>query len=118
MVSVPSSLRERRVFADSGAYLALLDRNDANHAAASAILTRLAEQRFRHNTSNAVIIESHALVLSSMGIRVASQFLRGIEASNTVVVRCRAADESIHDAWEWFREHGYVPNHPPRTNRG
>jgi hypothetical protein len=39
------------------------------------------------------LIESHALILSVLGRDRASQFLRDMEESNTVVIRARAADE-------------------------
>jgi dihydroflavonol-4-reductase len=39
-------------------------------------------------------------------------------AADELGYRSRPADESIRDAWEWFREHGYVPQHPPRTSGG
>lgn len=93
MVAIPSSLRERRLFVDSAAYLALLDDSDEHHANSIVILNRIAEQRLRPYTSNAVIIESHALILSALGIKAASQFLHDIAESNTVIVRVRATDE-------------------------
>jgi uncharacterized protein len=43
--------------------------------------------------SNVLLIESHALILSVLGRDRASQFLRDMEESNTVVIRARAADE-------------------------
>jgi predicted nucleic acid-binding protein len=93
MVSIPRSLRERRVFVDSSAYLALLDDDDQFHGDAIRIVNQIAEQRFRHFVTNAIVIEAHALILSAMGIRTATRFLQDIENSNTVVIRVRAADE-------------------------
>jgi predicted nucleic acid-binding protein len=67
MVSLPRSLRERRVFVDSSAYLALLDQDDEHHSQAAAILRQIAVQRYRQFSTNAILIESHALILSAMG---------------------------------------------------
>jgi len=71
----------------------LLDDSDQAHADAVRILTQTAGERFRQFVTNAVVIEAHALILSALGIRVASRFLRDIDNSNTVVVRIRAVDE-------------------------
>ena len=96
MVSAISTLplRERQAFMDSAAYLALLDQDDEHHAEAQHIARALAQARFRQVTTNVVLIECHALVLSTLGIAPAAQFLRAIDASNTVVVRVRASDEA------------------------
>ena len=86
-------LRERRVFVDSSAYLALLDADDEHHSQATEILQELAQARYRQFTTNVLLIESHALILSVLGRRRAAQFLKDMEESNTVVMRARASDE-------------------------
>ena len=93
-MSVPRSIRERRAFIDSSAYLALLDVDDANHAAALLILHWLASNRYRLYTTNALFIECHALILSSLGRHVAARFLQDVDAGKTVIVRVRASDEA------------------------
>jgi uncharacterized protein len=87
-------LRERRVFVDSAAYLALLDATDAHHSEATEVAALLAGARYRQFTTNAVAFEAHALILSELGIAVASDFLRAIDESNTVFIRVRASDEA------------------------
>jgi predicted nucleic acid-binding protein len=86
-------LRERRVFVDSSAYLALLDADDEHHREAIETLQELAQARYRQLTTNVLLIESHALILSVLGRAQAAQFLKDMEESNTVVIRARAADE-------------------------
>ena len=86
-------LRERRVFVDSSAYLALLDADDEHHAEASQSLTRFADARYRQYTTNALLVEAHALILSTLGVTRALQFLRDMAESHTVVIRVRARDE-------------------------
>jgi predicted nucleic acid-binding protein len=86
-------LRERRVFVDSSAYLALLDPDDAHYSEAAAILNQLASQRYRQFTTNVILIEAHALILSVLGIRQATRFLKDLDESNTVIVRVRAQDK-------------------------
>lgn len=92
-MSLPPSLRERRAFVDSSAYLALLDRADARHADAIAIVGYLADHRYRQYTTNVLLIESHALILSVLGNRAASRFVRDLERSSTTIIRVRARDE-------------------------
>jgi uncharacterized protein len=89
----PLPLRERRVFVDSSAYLALLDTDDEHHSEAIETLQELAQARYRQFTTNVLLIESHALILSVLGRGRAAQFLKDMEESNTVVIRARAADE-------------------------
>ena len=79
---------------DTSAYLALLDDADQHHREAAAIINRLAEQHLRPYTTNAVLFESHALIMSVLGIRAAWEFLQETEASSTVVIRVRASDEA------------------------
>lgn len=84
MRRLPRSLRERRIFVDTSAYLALLDPTDEHHAEAVAIVRLLARQRYRHFTTNVLLIEAHALLLSELGIARALQFIREMRAGNTV----------------------------------
>jgi predicted nucleic acid-binding protein len=93
MAALPSSIQARRVLVDSSAYLALLDGSDEHHAQAQAILRQLTQRGSRHYTTNAMLFECHALVMSSLGVGSALQFVQGIRASNTVIVRVRQSDE-------------------------
>src|SRR6266446_9630130 len=86
-------LRERRVFVDSSAYLALLDTDDEHHSEAIQTLQQLAQARCRQFTTNVLLIESHALILSVLGRAQAAQFLKDMQESSTVVIRARASDE-------------------------
>jgi uncharacterized protein len=87
-------LRERRVFVDSSVYLALLDADDEHHRHATQILHQLAQARYRQFTTNVLLIESHALILSVLGRTPAAQFLKDMQESRTVIVRVRASDEA------------------------
>lgn len=93
MSNMPRLQRERRVFFDSGAYLALLDAKDENHRAAVELLNSLADARYRPFTTNAVVFESYSLILSALGRDQAFRLLTGLETGNTVIVRVRASDE-------------------------
>jgi predicted nucleic acid-binding protein len=93
MTVLPPSLRERRVFIDSSAYLALLDEKDEHHSEAAGTLIRLAEVRYCAFTTNTILAETYSLVLSVLGRTQALRFLREARESHTVVVRVRAQDE-------------------------
>ena len=94
MQPIPPPLRLRRAFSDSSSFAALLDRDDKNHAAALTIVDNLAGAHYRPVTTNVILIEAHALILSSLGARQARHFLHGIRESNTLIIRVRAQDEA------------------------
>src|SRR5215212_5823696 len=93
MAALPPSAQARRVLVDSSAFLALRDRDDEHHAEAVAIVHRLAEQRYRLYTTNVMLVETHALILSVMDHRQAVQFLREIDQGSTTVIRISQGDE-------------------------
>jgi predicted nucleic acid-binding protein len=85
--------RDRRFFVDSSAYLGILDQDDEHHVAALSTLAELADRRFRPFTTNIVVIEAHALIMSTLGVDQGVSFLRSVEQGSTTVVRSRSADE-------------------------
>ena len=93
MNAISPPLRQRRVFVDSSAYLAILDVDDAHYAEAAEILPWLAANGFRQFTTNVILIETFSLVLSALGAAPARKFLRDMSESNTIVVRVSARDE-------------------------
>jgi len=93
MASLPPPAAKRRVLVDSSAFLALRDRDDEHHLDAVAILGQLATDRYRLYTTNTMLIEAHALILSVLGSRHASEFLRDIDAGSTTIIRVRQSDE-------------------------
>lgn len=92
MASVPGR-RADRVFVDTSAYLALLARNDQHHEQAMKTFRVILGERAPQFTTNTVVIEAHALILSTLGIRAGQAFLQSIDAGGTTVVRSRASDE-------------------------
>jgi len=83
----------RRVLVDTSAYFALTDADDANHAAAFAIVTRLADERWRLFTTNFILAETHALLLARLDRGIALKVLQEINQSSTTIVRATRADE-------------------------
>jgi predicted nucleic acid-binding protein len=71
----------------------LADSRDGHHREAIGILRVARELGLRHYTTNVVVVECHALMLSVLGIERAARFVRDIDASNTTVIRARAQNE-------------------------
>jgi len=92
-VTQAGSARNRRVFVDTSAYFALADRRSASHRAMDAIVRRLITERWRLFTSNFVLAETHALLLSRIDHAIALQVLLAIDSSTTTIVRVSARDE-------------------------
>jgi uncharacterized protein len=87
----------RTVFVDSSAYYALADPDDANHQSAHRIVARLALGLPRLYTTNLILAEAHALLLSRLGRDPALRFLRRadaeIAAGGLTLVRVTQTDE-------------------------
>jgi uncharacterized protein len=80
-----------RVLVDTGAIYALLDRTDANHAAARAALDDLKRRRAEPLLTNFIVAESHALVLSRLNADMAR---RWVVANVWPIERVTEADET------------------------
>jgi predicted nucleic acid-binding protein len=65
------------VMVDTSAVYALLDRSDANHAQAVALLTKMRDTGDIIVITNFVVAETHALILSKLGYPVARSWLEG-----------------------------------------
>jgi predicted nucleic acid-binding protein len=65
----------RAVLWDSSAVLALLDADDADHAAAREIAARLARERRRSFMTNYLEVETHALLVRKLGRGMAREWL-------------------------------------------
>lgn len=66
-----------RILVDTSAVYALLDRSDANHAAAQAILTAMRKRRLEPLLTNFIVAECHALLLARLSADVARRWLLG-----------------------------------------
>lgn len=95
--------RGLRVFVDTSAYYALVDRGDAAWAGADQLRGLLARHAARFFTTSSVLAETHALVLSRFGAPIALRVLDSIDnSSSTTVIRPTTSDEDrarsiLHD---------------------
>ena len=78
------------VFIDTGAFYAALNRKDQNHREAMALFHRAVEEKWRLITSNFVVAETHALILTRLGKDFATAWLHSVPAS---VIRISKVDE-------------------------
>jgi predicted nucleic acid-binding protein len=85
----------RRVFVDTGGFFALLVADDDNHTHARELFDRAASERWRLVTTNGVVAETYALLLTRTreGRTKAVAFLDGLTGSAVRVERVRAGDE-------------------------
>ena len=67
-----------RTFVDTSAIYALIDRDDANHAAARAAFGRLRKLHAEPVITNFIVAEGHALLLGRLGPKVARQWITQI----------------------------------------
>ena len=85
----------KRVFVDSGGFFSALAPKDANHPAAKALFAQAASEAWRLVTTNAVVYETHALIVNRAynGPAAALQFLASLEGGLIQVERIAEADE-------------------------
>lgn len=82
-----------RVLVDSSAYFALSDQQEHHHNRAKVIIQGLATQGWRLFTTNFIVVETHALLLTRLGRQFAWRFLQDIDHGTTAIVRVAIEDE-------------------------
>jgi len=81
----------RQVFVDTGAFYAALNRKDQYHQEAAMLFDQAVAEEWRVLTSNFVVAETHALVLTRLGRDLAAEWLRSVPAD---VIRVTEQDEA------------------------
>ena len=81
----------RQVFVDTGAFYAALNRKDQYHREAAMLFDQAVAEEWRVLTSNFVVAETHALVLTRLGRDLAAEWLRSVPAD---VIRVTEQDEA------------------------
>jgi predicted nucleic acid-binding protein len=84
----------RRVFVDTGAFYAALNRKDASHFVARRLLKQAQTERWYLFTTNFVVAETHALLLARVGHAPAWQFLHSVYTGRTNIIRVEATEET------------------------
>jgi predicted nucleic acid-binding protein len=83
----------RRLFVDSGAWIALRSRRDQHHPDADRLFRAAIERRIPLLTTNLVIAEVHRLLLFRAGPQAARRILEQIDASPSVAIHFPTADD-------------------------
>jgi uncharacterized protein len=85
----------RRVFVDTGAFYALIDSDDQHHYRARDLFDRAEGEKWRLVSTNAVVFETHALLVNRFRSRreVALAFLDSVSTDPYQVVRALRSDE-------------------------
>ncbi len=95
----------KTVLIDSSAVLAVLDRDDRNHAAAAEVVRRIASERLPCFITQYVEAEAHALLLAKLGRRAAAAWLSegGLPVINATPAEVTRAKELIteYDDKDW-----------------
>lgn len=94
----------RRVFVDTGAFVALRNRGEREHEAARAALSRLVSERASLVTSNYVFSETYTALLVRVGRDEAIQWGRRFRVGEAIEMA--RIDESLEqDAWTILESH-------------
>jgi predicted nucleic acid-binding protein len=89
---VPGVGEPRRLFVDSGAWIALRSRRDQHHAEADRLFREALRRRIPLATTDLVLAELHRLTLFRAGVLPALQALDRIDQSPSVTVHFAAAE--------------------------
>jgi len=94
-MSSPPPYHARRVLVDTSGYFAAANRRDGQHVRGAETFRQLILDRRPLFTTNFVLAETHALLLTRVNREVAARVLFEIDNSHiTTVVRVSAADEA------------------------
>jgi len=80
----------KTVFVDTSAFYAALDSSDAKHEDAKSLFGKAADERWNLITTNFVVAETHALILTKLSRHAAAEWLRRVPAK---IKRVKEEDE-------------------------
>ena len=87
------------IFVDTSAWVALADKDDANHKEAASTYPLLLKNKNNLTTSNLVIAETYILILNELGHQASLNFLGRLKASPRIL-RVYSSEDIEADAQE------------------
>lgn len=103
-------MRERRILADTGAWLAYFHRRDQYHAAAVPAFRSFRERREQLLVTDLILAELHLHLLRGFGPTVAREYLGAIKSDPLVTeiyTDARLQSAAISDWLERFEDQGF-----------
>ena len=85
----------REIFIDTSAYISLVRSADDYHHRAVEMAKNLSHFPIKAYTTNFILAETHAFLLSRLGYSPALKFIDEIESSSTQFIRVTAQDEDM-----------------------
>ncbi|MBW1999099.1 MAG: type II toxin-antitoxin system VapC family toxin [Deltaproteobacteria bacterium] len=92
-------MESERVFVDTSAFYALMDRSDKNHEEAADLWAQFLERDFYLHTSNYVIIETLSLLQNRLGFDAASLWYRDVLSIAEVIWVDGSMHDLAHELW-------------------
>lgn len=92
-------MESERVFVDTLAFYALMDRSDNNHQKAADLWASFLENGLHLKTSNYVIVESMALLQSRLGFKAADLWCRDVLSLAEVLWIDSSAHNLAYELW-------------------
>jgi predicted nucleic acid-binding protein len=96
------------VFADTSGLFALAVHRDQRYEAAQELQRAFITTRTQLLTTNFVLAELHALMLSRVGAKETNELLFAVDRSRTLIVRANEGDEArAREIIRQYGDHGY-----------
>jgi len=92
-------MESERVFVDTSAFYALMDRSDKNYEQAAGRWKYLVEKDLYLNTSNYVIVETLAILQSRLGFEAANLWYRDVLSLAEVLWIEGSIHDLAHELW-------------------
>ena len=92
-------MESEKVFVDTSAFYALMDRSDKNYEQAAALWKYLVEKDLYLNTSNYVIVETLAILQSRLGFEAANLWYRDVLSLAEVLWIEGSIHNLAHELW-------------------